>query len=101
VRHTDGSPSHASERGRLSSRTSSPTLSTGESHLEVALVLVALIYNEVDKPEPISPLLLAHFANMDDCVGAAKLAQVPAGPFPPAAFQSAQFVCVPVKPQKP
>ena len=44
--------------------------------MEVALVLVALIYNEVDKPEPISPLLLAHFANMDDCVGAAKLAQV-------------------------
>jgi hypothetical protein len=69
--------------------------------LEVALVLVALIYNEVDKPEPLGPLLLAHFANMDDCIGAAKLAQVPAGPFPSVTFQSAQFVCVPVKPQKP
>ena len=70
--------------------------------MEVALILVALIYNtDVDKPKSLSPLLLAHFANMDDCVGAAKLAQVPAGPFPPAAFQSAQFVCVPVKPQKP
>ena len=68
--------------------------------MEVALILVALIYNEVDKPESLSPLLVAHFANMDDCVGAAKLAR-PAGPLPPAAFQSAQFVCVPVKPQKP
>jgi len=69
--------------------------------VEVALVLVALIYNEVDKPESLSPLLVARFANMDDCVGAAKLAQVPAGPIQPAAFQSAQFVCVPVKSQKP
>ena len=69
--------------------------------MEVALILIALIYNEVDKPESLSPLLVAHFANMDDCVGAAKLAQVPAGPLPPAAFQSAQFVCVQVKPQKP
>jgi hypothetical protein len=69
--------------------------------VEVALILVALIYNEVDKPQPLSPLLLAYFANPDDCVGAANLAHVPAGPFPPAAFQSAQFVCVPVKPQRP
>jgi hypothetical protein len=69
--------------------------------VEVALILVALIYNEIDKPEPLSPLLLAHFSSMDDCVAAAKGAQVPAGPFPPAAFQSAQFVCIPVKTQKP
>ncbi len=69
--------------------------------MEVALILVALIYNEVDKPEPLNPLSVAHFANMDDCVAAAKGAQVPAGPFPPAAFQAAQFVCVPVKQLKP
>jgi hypothetical protein len=69
--------------------------------VEVALILVALIYNDVDKPETLSPLLIAHFASMDDCVQAAKLAQVPAGPYPPIAFQSAQFVCVPTKAQKP
>jgi hypothetical protein len=69
--------------------------------VEVTLILVALIYNEVDKPEPLAPLVVAHFDNMDDCVTAAKGAQVPAGPFPPAAFQAAQFVCVSAKQIKP
>jgi hypothetical protein len=45
--------------------------------VEVALILVALIYNEIDKPEPLSPLLVAHFSSMDDCVAAAKGAQGP------------------------
>jgi hypothetical protein len=68
--------------------------------MEVAPILVALIYNDVDKPETLSPLVIAHFAGIDDCVQAAKLAQVSAGPYSAIAFQS-QFVCVPTKSQKP